>query len=57
MREKKIQLEIKNLFAEMRDQAQPVQILKEYTSGEELLRDVRQELRSGAKTATPPRGN
>jgi hypothetical protein len=57
VREKKIQLEIKNLFAEMREQAKPVQVLKEYTSGEELLRDVRQELQSGAKTATPPRGN
>ena len=57
VREKKIQLEIPELFKDMRAQATPIQILKESSSGEELLRDIRQELHSGAKQATPPRGN
>jgi hypothetical protein len=53
--EKKIQLEIPKVFAELTEQANPKHILKEYTTEEELLRDVRQELNSdGGRPGAPP---
>jgi hypothetical protein len=53
--EKKIQLEIPKVFNELSSQAKPNLILKEYTTEEELLRDVRQEIQSGVgKPNTAP---
>lgn len=55
--EKKIQLEIPKIFNELSAQAKPHLILKEYTTEEELLRDVRREIQAGAGKASPPPGN
>ena len=38
--EKKVQLEIPKFFKALRDQAEPKLILKQYTTEEELMRDV-----------------
>jgi hypothetical protein len=54
--EKKLQIEIGKVFKEMSDRANAKLILKGETTEEELLRDVRQELSSTAKDATPPKG-
>ncbi|MBV9121994.1 MAG: peptidylprolyl isomerase [Planctomycetes bacterium] len=58
--DKKVQQMIPVVFKELRDKAQPNLILKNYTTEEELLRDVRQSLSEGAPPAgkaTPPHGN
>ncbi len=55
--EKKIQLEIPKVFNEMRSQAKPNLILKQYTTEEELLREVRQELQSDAGNTGRAPGN
>lgn len=48
--DKKVQQEIKVVFQELRDQAQVKLILKAYTSEEELLQDIREEIRSDRKS-------
>ena len=49
--EKKVAAEIPVLFKELRDQAHPTLILKKYTSEEDWLRDIRQELAEPATGA------
>jgi hypothetical protein len=52
--DKKTQIEIPKVFNELRLQADPVFILKNGTSEEEMLRDVQQELHSDASKNGPP---
>jgi hypothetical protein len=55
--DKKIQMEIPKVFKELQEKAQAKLFLKEYTTEEELLRDVRQELHSDAAQPAPPPKN
>src|SRR5262249_45094298 len=44
--EKKIYLEIPRLFAELQKTANPTKILKDYTDGDQILRDAQQEIQA-----------
>jgi hypothetical protein len=57
--EKKIQVEIPKVFKDLHEQAQAKVFLKDYANHDELLRDVKQELKDLApgKAGAAPKGN